>query len=282
MDIQWYPGHMKKALREINENIKLIDIVVEVLDARIPLASRNPDIDSLASGKERVIILNKADLADPNITKEWEDWFSEKGYFCVSVDSRNTKEAKSVSNAIAKAGEKKRERDKKRGIRPRPVRALIAGIPNCGKSTFINSYMGKKSAKTGDKPGVTKGKQWIRMSKDVEMLDTPGILWPKFEDKEIGLDLALCGSIRNEILNREELCLKLIEKLSIIRQGCIGEYYNVSEEDKLNILYEVARNRNFLMSGGEPDVSRAADAILDDFRSKRLGRISLERPGKEG
>lgn len=279
MNIQWYPGHMKKALREINENIKLIDIIVEVLDARIPKASRNPDIDRLAQNKERVIILNKADLADQKITKLWEDYYGKKkGYFCLSIDARNNKQTKSVSKIIADAGAKKREKDAKRGIRPRPVRALIAGIPNSGKSTFINSYMGKKTARTGDRPGVTKGKQWIRLSKDVEMLDTPGILWPKFDDEYTGIMLAICGSIRDEILKKEELCLVLIEKLTKDFPGALKSYYGIEETDPVSVLTDITKCRNFLASKGLPDISRGADAILEDFRSGRIGRISLQMP----
>lgn len=281
MNIQWYPGHMKKALREINENIKLIDIVVEILDSRIPLSSRNPDIESLSRDKARVIVLNKADLSNEKISGEWVEYFNEKGYFCVLIDSRNRGSFKEVSRIIDKAGEKKRERDRKKGILKRPVRALVCGIPNCGKSTFINTFVGKKSAKTGDKPGVTKGKQWIRLSKDVEMLDTPGILWPKFEDEKTGLNLAICGSIKDEVLKREELCLKLIEILSVTAPGALEEAYKVHSKTPIEMLTDITKKKNYLISGGELDTARSADAILDDFRSGKLGRISLEKVGDE-
>lgn len=279
MNIQWYPGHMKKALREINENIKLIDIVVEILDSRIPMASRNPDIERLSKDKERVIILNKKDLSNVEATLEWEEYFKKKGYFCISTDSRNRGFLKDVSKILDKAGEKKRERDRKKGILKRPVRALICGIPNCGKSTFINSYVGKKSAKTGDKPGVTKGKQWIRLSSDVDLLDTPGILWPKFEDETTGLHLAICGSIRDEILKKEELCLKLLEILLKDYKGALESFYGVEEKVPEEMLVNITKKRNYLISGGELDIARCADAILDDFRGGKIGRISLEKVG---
>ena len=207
MHFQWYPGHMTKAKRMMQENIKLIDIVVELVDARIPYSSKNPDIDELARNKSRLIILNKVDLADPEATAKWEQYYNEKGFFVAKVNSQKGSGVKEVKRLIEEACKEKRERDRKRGILNRPVRAMVAGIPNVGKSTFINSFAGKACAKTGNKPGVTKGKQWIRLSKQVELLDTPGILWPKFEDQMVGLRLALIGSINDEILNTDELCM---------------------------------------------------------------------------
>lgn len=274
--IQWYPGHMKKALREINENIKLIDIVLEILDARIPKASKNPDIDNLAKDKSRVIILNKEDMANPKETEKWESYFKDNGYFCLSIDARNKGSMKRVTSLINEAGKKKRERDKKRGILKRPVRVLVCGIPNCGKSTFINTYVGKKSAKTGNKPGVTKGKQWIRMASDVELLDTPGILWPKFDDKKTGEYLAMCGSIKDEILKRQELCLTLISYLKDISPGLLCDFYKVDDADPERMLLDICKSRNYLISGGNPDVKRGANQILDDFKSGRIGRVTLE------
>ena len=213
MNFQWYPGHMTKAKRQMQEDIKLIDLVIELVDARIPLSSRNPDIDELGKNKYRLILMNKADLADRKATEQWSAFFKKKGYYVVSLDARSKNGMKSITEIIMEACKEKMERDRKRGIKNRPVRAMVVGIPNVGKSTFINSYAGKACAKTGNKPGVTKGKQWIRLNKSVELLDTPGILWPKFEDQKVGLRLALIGSIRDEILNTDELAVELIRFL---------------------------------------------------------------------
>ncbi len=275
-NIQWYPGHMKKALREITENIKLIDVVIEILDARIPNASKNPDIDNFARDKSRVIILSKEDMAEAKKTKEWISYFNDKGFHCISVDARNRNSVKRVSNIINEAAKAKRERDRKRGILKRPVRCLICGIPNSGKSTFINSYIGKKSTKTGDKPGVTKGKQWIRLGNDIELLDTPGILWPKFEDETTGEYLAFCGSIRGEILEKEELSVKLLTFLNYNRPDILMEKYNIEAEDPANQLFSIAKTRNFLIAGGKPDIKRAAEYVLEEFRSGKLGNITIE------
>ena len=211
MNFQWYPGHMTKAKRQMQEDIKLIDLVIELVDARIPLSSRNPDIDELGKNKYRLILMNKADLADKEQTKKWAEYFKSKGFFVVSLDARTKNSMKSITDIVMEACKEKIERDRKRGIKNRPVRAMVVGIPNVGKSTFINSYAGKACAKTGNKPGVTKGKQWIRLNKNVELLDTPGILWPKFEDQMVGLRLALIGSIKDEILNIDELAMELIK-----------------------------------------------------------------------
>ena len=213
MQFQWYPGHMTKAKRQMQEDIKLVDLVIELVDARIPMSSRNPDIDELGKNKARLILLNKADLADDRQLEAWMNFFKEKGYFAVRLDARSKAGMKNVQNVIMDACAEKIERDRKRGIKNRPVRAMVVGIPNVGKSTFINSFAGKACAKTGNKPGVTKGKQWIRLNKGVELLDTPGILWPKFEDQSVGLKLALIGSIKDEILNIDEMSLELIRFL---------------------------------------------------------------------
>ena len=213
MNYQWYPGHMTKARRMMQEDIKLIDLVIELVDARVPLSSRNPDIDELGKNKSRLILLNKADLADKSANKKWTEFFQQKGYFVQEVDSRSGAGMKAISAIIQEACKEKIERDRKRGIKNRPVRAMVVGIPNVGKSTFINTYAGKACAKTGNKPGVTKGKQWIRLNKNVELLDTPGILWPKFEDQTVGMRLAMIGSINDEILNIDELALELIQYL---------------------------------------------------------------------
>lgn len=279
MHFQWYPGHMTKAKRQMQEDIKLIDLVIELVDARIPLSSRNPDIDDLGRQKARLILMNKADLADEKQNKEWAAYFREKGFFVVKLDARTKAGMKTVSDVIMEACKEKMERDRKRGIKNRPVRAMVVGIPNVGKSTFINTYAGKACAKTGNKPGVTKGKQWIRLNKNVELLDTPGILWPKFEDQRVGLYLALIGSIKDEILNIDELSIELITILQAKYPGLLSQRYDVAEEQKpVEILGEIAKNRNCVKKGGELDYGKTASLVIDEFRSGRLGKITLEFP----
>lgn len=279
MNVQWYPGHMTRAKRQMQEDIKLVDLVIELVDARVPASSRNPDIDELGRNKYRLILMNKADLADSRMTELWGVFFREKGYFVRTMDARSNSGMKAVSDIIMEACREKLERDRKRGIKNRPVRAMVVGIPNVGKSTFINSYAGKSCAKTGNKPGVTRGNQWIRPDKHVELLDTPGILWPKFEDQEVGLRLALVGSIKDEILNTDELAVKLIGFLTAEYPGLLRERYEVGEdEESAEILMQIAKNRKCMTKGGEPDYSRAAALLIDEFRSGKLGRITLERP----
>ena len=282
MNFQWYPGQMTKAKRQMQEDIKLIDLVIELVDARVPLSSRNPDIDDLGKNKYRLILMNKCDLADKKETDKWSEYFKKKGFFVVSLDARTKNSMKSITDVVMEACKEKIERDRKRGIKNRPVRAMVVGIPNVGKSTFINSYAGKACAKTGNKPGVTKGKQWIRLNKNVELLDTPGILWPKFEDQTVGLKLALIGSIKDEILNVDELAIELIRILIDRYPGILNSRYEVDESaDVTDIIYGVAANRNCVQKGGEPDYSKAAALILDDFRSGKLGNITLESPVEE-
>ncbi len=282
MNFQWYPGHMTKAKRQMQEDIKLIDLVVEIVDARIPFSSRNPDIDELGKNKYRLILMNKADLADKKATEKWSAYFKSKGYFVVSLDARSKAGMKSITDIIMEACKEKIERDLKRGIKNRPVRAMVVGIPNVGKSTFINSYAGKACAKTGNKPGVTKGKQWIRLNKNVELLDTPGILWPKFEDQMVGLRLALIGSIKDEILNIDELAVELIKYLVQAYPGILSERYSIEEvESPSDILIGIAKSRNCISKGGELDYSKAAILLIDDFRSGKLGKLTLEMPPEE-
>ncbi len=279
MEFQWYPGHMTKAKRQMQEDIKLIDLVIELVDARIPHSSRNPDIDDLGKGKARLILLNKADLADAKITQRWEEYFTQKGYFVVPLDSRSNKNMKAVTNVVMDACAKKLQRDKARGIKNRPVRAMVVGIPNVGKSTFINSYAGRACAKTGNKPGVTKGKQWIRLNKSVELLDTPGILWPKFEDQEVGLNLALIGSINDNLLQTEELSLLLAKRLITLYPTCLESRYELDEgQEGVKLLEAIATKRNCLAKAGELNLEKAAQLLIDDFRSGALGNISLEAP----
>ena len=280
MNFQWYPGHMTKARRMMQENIKLIDLVIELVDARIPLSSRNPDIDELARNKARLILLNKSDLADDKQTDLWVDYFKRKNFSVVKVNARKGGGIKSIHSAIQNACKEKTERDRKRGILNRPVRAMVVGIPNVGKSTFINALAGKACTKTGNKPGVTKGKQWIHLNKSVELLDTPGILWPKFEDQSVGLKLAFIGSIKDDIINLEELASELIEFLKASYPGILSEKYQIDEsKDKFACLYDIAQNRHCLLKGNELDISKASILLLDDFRNGRLGKITLEFTG---
>lgn len=256
MHFQWYPGHMTKAKRMMQENIKLIDLVIELVDARLPVSSRNPDIDELGKNKARLILLNKADLAEEKWNDAWAEYFKKKGYSVVKVNSKRGGGIKSIQGVIQEACKEKIERDRKRGILNRPVRAMVVGIPNVGKSTFINALAGKACAKTGNKPGVTKGKQWIRLNKNVELLDTPGILWPKFEDQTVGLRLAFIGSIKDEILNTEELGGELIRFLVQSYPGVLQEKYDVSEsQDIYACLEEIAKNRHCLVRGSEHIIS---------------------------
>ncbi|MGN0515241.1 MAG: ribosome biogenesis GTPase YlqF [Lachnospiraceae bacterium] len=279
MQFQWYPGHMTKAKRMMQEDIKLIDLVIELVDARLPLSSRNPDIDQLGKNKFRLIILNKSDLVTDKSNALWTDYFTSKGFYVVKLDSRSRSGMKQVNAVIDKACQEKFERDRKRGILNRPVRAMVVGIPNVGKSTFINSFAGKACTKTGNKPGVTKGKQWIRLNKNVELLDTPGILWPKFDDQMVGLRLALVGSMNDEVLNLHELSLELIKYVRDNYEGMINARYGVSEEGSPeDILGAVADARKCIKKGNELDYDKASALILDEFRSGVLGKITLEFP----
>ena len=276
MNYQWYPGHMTKARRMMEENIKLIDLVIEVVDARIPMSSRNPDIDNLAKNKARLILLNKSDLSDERLNQQWIDYFAQKGVLCLKLNSRSGAGIKQMNSAIERACHEKIERDKKKGIMNRPVRAMVVGIPNVGKSTFINAYAGRACAKTGNKPGVTKGKQWIRLNKNVELLDTPGILWPKFEDQQVGLRLAFIGSIKDEIMNLEELAAELISFMQDA-YPVLAEKYTINEkQNSYSVLEAIAESRHCLVRGNELDTAKAAGMLLDDFRNGRLGRITLE------
>ncbi len=280
MQLQWYPGHMTKAKRQMQEDIKLIDVVIELLDARIPMSSRNPDIDELGRNKSRLILMNKSDLSDERKNREWAEYFREKGYFTVSLDARKKTGMKGVTEVVMEACREKIERDRKRGIKNRPVRAMVVGIPNVGKSTFINSYAGKACTKTGNRPGVTKGKQWIRLNRNIELLDTPGILWPRFEDQKVAQNLALTGAVRDEILQVNELALLLIQFLLEEYPGVLAQRYETEEEavPAAELLARIAEKRGCISKGNELDYDRAAALLLDDFRGGRLGRISLERP----
>ena len=281
MEFQWYPGHMSKAKRAMQEDLKLINVIIELVDARVPLSSKNPDIDPMANGKSRIILLNKCDLADSSVTARWKKYYEEKGFFVALVNSKNGKGVKQVNEVIQSACKEKIERDRRRGILNRPIRAMIVGIPNVGKSTFINSFAGKSCTKTGNKPGATKGKQWIRLNKNVELLDTPGILWPKFEDQTVGLRLAFIGSIKDELSNQYELCMLLMQYLGEHYPKAIPDTYQIEPaENEVELLERVAKRRGCLKAGGEHDLDKAANYVIDDFRNGRLGCISLEQPEK--
>ena len=281
MNIQWYPGHMTKAVRMMEENIKIIDLVIELVDARIPESSRNPDIDRLAKNKLRLVILNKSDLADERMNTEWINYYESKGIatICYNSKSRNTSAA--LNKKLEEVCREKKERDKKRGILNRSVKAMIVGIPNVGKSTFINNLAKRNAAVTGNKPGVTKGKQWIHIGKDLDLLDTPGILWPKFEDERIGMHIGFIGSINDEIISLEELSLEMIKELRNIAPGALEKRYGESITNNLTeyqVLEQIAIVRKCFKKGEEPDLKKASDLLLDDYRSGRLGRITLEKP----
>lgn len=280
MNYQWYPGHMTKAKRMMQEDIRLIDLLIEILDARIPESSRNPDIDVLGRNKARLILLNKADLADERCNAVWAEHFRAQGWHVAELNSRSGAGMKQLQNLISEACREKTERDRKRGIMNRPVRAMVAGIPNVGKSTFINTFAGKACAKTGNRPGVTKGKQWIRLNKNVELLDTPGILWPKFEEQSVGQKLAVVGSIRDELLQPEELAAWILAFLKTRYPSRLGERYGISEDGtEAELLERVAQARGCLQKGGQADCQKASLLVIDDLRSGRLGRVTLELPG---
>ena len=280
MQIQWYPGHMTKAKRAMKEDIKLIDLVIELVDARVPLGSRNPDIDELAKGKGRIVLLNKADLADDGCTERWIAWFKEQGIHALRINARSGMGMKQIQPLVQEACKEKIERDRRRGIKNRPVRTMVVGIPNVGKSTFINSFAGKACAKTGNKPGVTKGNQWIRLNKTLELLDTPGILWPKFEDPTVGFHLALTGSIRDEILPKEDVVVYALKWLSAHEPQKLQDRYALSEvaEDPYVLLAQIAASRRHLNKQGEADLTRTIDMVINEIRNDKLGPISWERP----
>lgn len=281
MDIQWYPGHMTKTRRMMEENRKLIDIVIELLDARIPLSSRNPAIDEIFGDKPRLVVLNKSDIADASVTREWEKYFRDKGLGVKSISSVSGKSFNDIFASCKEILKDKIERDRERGLVNRPIKMMVVGIPNVGKSSFINKLSGKKSAATGDKPGVTRGKQWIRLPNAFELLDTPGILWPKFEDVSVGEKLAFTGAIKDEIMDIEEIAIRLLELLRIRYPESLTNRYKMTDFEELEgyeLLELLGRKRGFVISGGEIDTERAAKILLDEFRGAKLGNMSLEKP----
>ncbi|MCF0145570.1 MAG: ribosome biogenesis GTPase YlqF [Eubacterium sp.] len=288
MDVQWYPGHMTKARREMQENLKLVDLVMELIDARAPLSGRNPDIRAMENGKSVLLILNKADLADPESSTAWEKYYRKQGLQVLCMDSRKSNIRKQILALSREACHQKLERDKRRGIRNSKIRVMVAGIPNVGKSTLINSLAGRASARTGDKPGVTRGQQWIHLGDGLDLLDTPGILWPKFDDPEAGMRLAWIGSVKDDILPTEELALHLVSFLRKQYGGRLSERYGINEEygngealADQKILAAIAESRGCLLPGNRYDTEKAALLLLDDFRHARLGRITVEQPPEE-
>ena len=280
MNINWYPGHMKKTKESIKKNLSLVDIVYEIIDARIPCSSRNPDIDGIVGNKPRLIIMNKSDLADEESDRIWKSYFKEKEIPAIGVDSLNNKGLDDVINMSLRLTDEKRKALEKKGIKNRPIRAMIIGIPNVGKSTLINSLSKRRGAKVGNKPGVTKTNQWIKIKGNLELLDTPGILWPKFEDENVGLNLAFTGAIKDELLDIETLAMKLIEELNSISVTFIENRYNISVEGKspYDIIMTIGRKRGCVLRGGDIDFSKASNIVLDEFRKGVIGRITLELP----
>ena len=284
MEIQWYPGHMAKAKRNIREDLKLIDLVIEIVDARCPDSSRNPDIDSFAKDKLRILLLNKADLADPKGTKDFSRYFQERDIYTLEIDARNKSSLKGLSPLIERAAKPLIDKNLARGIKTPVIRAMVLGVPNVGKSTFINTYVGRSMAKTGNKPGVTRGNQWIKVGKRLELLDTPGITWPKFEREIVGLNLALIGSINDEIINTDELVFYLIKCLVRYYPDALPMRYGESLKgltEAIEVYDAIGVRRGCVKKGGGVDYTRTGRLILDDFRAGRLGRITLEHPREQ-
>lgn len=280
MNINWYPGHMKKTRESIQKSLTMVDIVFELIDARIPASSQNPVIDSIVGEKPRVIILNKSDLANSHGNKIWQEYFFKKNISSVCLDALSGKGIDRLLEISYSLTDEKRKAYEKRGVISRPTRAMILGIPNVGKSTLINSLSGRKGAKTGNKPGVTKSNQWIKTKGNLELLDTPGILWPKFEDPDVGLNLAFTGAIKDEILDIETLALRLVERLANYFPNLLNNRYNIEIEGKsyLEIMEEIGRRRGCIIKGGEIDYTKVSNIVLDEFRKGVIGNITLEFP----
>lgn len=280
MTIQWFPGHMAKARREVTEKLKLVDIIIELVDARIPQSSRNPMIDEIIQQKPRVVLLNKADMADPEITKQWVEYFATKGIKALPVNSQAGVGMKDIVQALQETLKEKFDRMRAKGIRPRAIRAMIVGIPNVGKSTLINRLAKKNIARTGNTPGVTKAQQWIKVGKELELLDTPGILWPKFDDQEIGRKLALTGAIKDTILNLHDIAIYGIQMLEMNYPERLKERYKLETvpENVVEMFDSIGKFRGCLMGGGEVDYDKVAELIIRELRSEKFGRLTLEKP----
>ncbi len=280
MNIQWYPGHMTKTRRQIEADLKQVDAVCEIVDARIPISSRNPDIDSICGAKPRIIVLNRMDLADPTTTKQWCAYFRNRGMAVLATDCKTRKGIPDFVPAARRACTDKLSRDAARGMN-RPLRVMVVGIPNVGKSTLINQISGRKGAKAENRPGVTRGKQWVTVDSGLQLLDTPGILWPKFEDPEVGMMLAYTGAVKEGVIDIEELACRLMELLHKFYPATLLERYRVEAESGTPgwMLLEMAgRKRGYLVSGGEVNLERMAKVLMDEFRSGKLGRFTLEHP----
>lgn len=281
MNIQWYPGHMTKTRRQIEADLKNVDMVAEVIDARIPRSSRNPDIDAIVGEKPRLIVLNRADQADENASRQWRETFKCQGWAVLMTDAKTGKGVKEFSAVIQQALAPQIARWREKGQVGRKVRVMVVGVPNVGKSTFINQVAKRKSAKAGDKPGVTRGKQWVTVDAGLELLDTPGILWPKFEDPQVGLNLAFTGAVKDDIMDTEALACHLLELLNAHYPQAMTDRYKIDADPSAQgweLLERAARKRGFLISGGEVDTQRMANILLDEFRAGKLGRITLEWP----
>ena len=284
LNIQWFPGHMTKAQRMIEDQMKQVDAVCEILDARIPMASRNPDVDRLAGSKPRIVVLNRTDLADPEATARWRAWFRTQGMAVLETDSRSGKGVKGFSGAVRSVLKDTIEAYAAKGQVGRPMRVMVVGIPNVGKSTFINQVARRKAAAAGDRPGVTRGKQWITVDKGLELLDTPGILWPRFDSQEVGEVLAITGAIKAEVLDRETLGANFLLRLARVAPDAVEQRYKFSPDPALGgyaLLQQAAKKRGFLISGGEVDTERMAAVLLDEYRGGKLGRLTLELPEEE-
>lgn len=283
MNIHWFPGHMTKAKRMMEDNMKLVDCIVEIVDARCPQSSRNPDLPKLSKGKKTLVVINKTDIADQNETQKWQNYFLKEGYPSVTVSSINGKGIDKLTNAIRDLMKEKIERDKARGLVNRPIRAMVCGIPNVGKSSFINKLCGKGAAKVGDRPGVTRGKQWISLPGGIELLDTPGILWPKFEDDFVAMNLAFIGSVKDDVLDTECLAAHLLKRLKEEYPDLLTARYKIEldeNDDMYNLLEKVCRKRGFILKGNEIDSLRGASVVLDEFRGAKIGKITLEKVGE--
>ncbi len=280
MTIQWYPGHMAKAKREIQAKLKLVDIVIELLDARIPLSSRNPMIDDIVLKKPRLILLNKYDLADPGIVNSWISFFKSQGIDAIPINSISSKGINNIILQLEKLMVDKREKLIKRGINSYSIRTMILGIPNVGKSSLINRLANKKATKTGDKPGITKGQQWIKVGKSIDLLDTPGILWPKFDDQKVGYRLAATGAIKDELFHFDDIALFIIEYFRNNYPEKLKERYNLIDmaEDNIDIIRQIGKNRGCLISGGDIDFDKSSALIIRELRAGKLGRFCLEKP----
>ena len=281
MNIQWFPGHMAKTRRMMTENIKLVDVVIELLDARIPKSSQNPEIAELTKNKPRVIVLNKSDLADPDKNKLWSNWFNKCGIDVIHVNSLTGEGIKELTGKLRKIMEPKIKSAEEKGRILRATKTMVVGIPNVGKSAFINRIAGKATAITGDRPGVTRTKQWVRLNREIQLMDTPGVLWPKFDDEETGLNLAFTGAIKDEIMDVATLAVRLMEKLSILYPENLKSRFKLTDlgnKTGLELIEEAGRKRGCLISGGEVDYYRIGNIVLDEFRAAKIGRITLEEP----